>query len=79
MIIATSLEECIAQVQAWKEGMESKGLHVNMGKTNFMDSGPDLDVLHDPVMCAVLEWGVHPTFAQNVCIGSTRNSQVSKP
>ena len=32
MIIATSLEECVECVKAWKEGLESKGLHVNMTK-----------------------------------------------
>ena len=36
VIIATSPEECFERVKAWKEGMESKGLHVNMLKTNFM-------------------------------------------
>ena len=34
VIIATSLEECVERVKAWKEGLESKGLHVNMTKTN---------------------------------------------
>ena len=39
VIIATSLEECVERVKAWKEGLESKGLHVNMTKTNIMASG----------------------------------------
>ena len=30
VIIATSLEECVERIKAWKEGLESKGLHVNM-------------------------------------------------
>ena len=40
--------------------MESKGLRVNMGKTKFMASGPDLDVLHDSgkFPCAVCRTGV---------------------
>ncbi len=50
MIVATSLEECVTRVKAWKEGMESKGLHVNMGKNKCMASGVDLDVLHDSVI-----------------------------
>ena len=36
VIIATSLEKCVERVKAWKEGLESKGLHVNMTKTKFM-------------------------------------------
>ena len=28
-LIAESLEECIAKFEAWKSGMESKGLRVN--------------------------------------------------
>ena len=47
VIIATSLEECVERVKAWKEGLESKGLHVNMTKTKFMASGLGLDILHD--------------------------------
>ena len=34
-----SLEECVERVKAWKEGLESKGLLVNMTKTKFMASG----------------------------------------
>ena len=45
VIIATSLE-------AWKQGLESKGLHVNMTKTKFMASGLGLDILQVP-MCRV--------------------------
>ena len=30
VIIATSLEECVERVKGWKEGLESKDLHVNM-------------------------------------------------
>ena len=47
VIIATSLEECVERVKAWKEGLESKGLHVNMTKTKFMASGLGLDILQD--------------------------------
>ena len=37
-------QECISKLKAWKAGMESKGLHVNMKKTMFMVSSDDLDV-----------------------------------
>ena len=33
VIIADSLEEIISELLAWKRGMESKGLRVNMRKT----------------------------------------------
>ena len=49
LIIATSLEECVERVKAWKEGLESKGLHVNMTKTKFMASGLGLDILQVPM------------------------------
>ena len=60
VIIATSLEECVERVKAWKEGLESKGLHVNMTKTKFMASGIGLDILQDSgkFPCAVCRTGV---------------------
>ena len=38
-------EECISKLKAWKAGMESKELHVNMKKTKFLLSGDGQDVL----------------------------------
>ena len=35
-LIPESLEECIAKFEAWKSGIESKGLHVNSKKVKFM-------------------------------------------
>ena len=60
VIIATSLEECVERVKVWKEGLESKGLHVNMTKTKFMASGLGLDILQDSgkFPCAVCRTGV---------------------
>ena len=60
VIIADSQEECISRLKAWKAGMESKGLRVNMKKTKFLISGPDLDVLKDSgkYPCAVCRRGV---------------------
>ena len=60
VIIAASLEECVERVKAWKEGLESKGLHVNMTKTKFMASGLELDILQDSgkFPCAVCCTGV---------------------
>ena len=60
VIIATSFEECVERVKAWKEGLESKGLHVNMTKTKFMASWLGLDILQDSgkFPCAVCRTGV---------------------
>ena len=60
VIVDTSLERLIERVLEWKSGLESKGLRVNMSKTKFMASGPDLDVLHDSgkYPCAVCRTGV---------------------
>ena len=60
VIIADSLEECVARVKAWKEGMEAKGLRVNMPKTKIMVSGINLDVLKDSgkFPCGVCRTGV---------------------
>ena len=60
VIIATSLEEYVERVKAWKEGLESKGLQVNMTKTKFMASGLGLDILQDSgkFPCAVCRTGV---------------------
>ena len=47
VVMADSLEEYIARLKVWKEGMERKGLRVNIKKTNFMVSGPGLCLLLD--------------------------------
>ena len=43
--IADTQEECISKLKAWKAGMESKGLRVNIKKTKFLVSGEGHDVL----------------------------------
>ena len=60
VIIATSLEELKNRIEAWKEGLESKGLRMNMRQTMVMVSGRGLDVLHDSgkYPCAVCRKGV---------------------
>ena len=48
VVMTGSMEECIAKLKkVWKEGMERKGLGVNMKKTKLMVSGPGLDLLRD--------------------------------
>ena len=41
-VIADTLEECITKLKAWKNGIENRGLRVNMKKTKFMISGAGL-------------------------------------
>jgi hypothetical protein len=43
--MADSLEELEETVKLWKNGMEEKGLRVNMGKTKILVSGTQLDQL----------------------------------
>ena len=59
-VMADLLEECIARLKVWKEGMERKGLRVNMKKTKLMVWGPGLDLLRDSgaFPCAVCRSGV---------------------
>ena len=45
MPILDTQEECISKLKAWKAGMESKGLYVNMKKTMFLVYGDDQGVL----------------------------------
>ena len=45
VLIADTQENCIYKLKAWKTGMESKGLHINMKETKFLVSGVDNDVL----------------------------------
>ena len=58
-VVADSLDECISKLKAWKDGMEKKGLRVNMKKTKLMVSGPGLDQLRDSgkYPCAVCRKG----------------------
>ena len=59
-VMTDSLEECIARLKAWKEGMKHRGHRVNMKKTKIMASGPVLDLLcdSDVFACAVCQSGV---------------------
>ena len=59
-LIAQSLEECITKFEAWKSGMENKGLCVNCKKTKFMISGIGLGQLRDSgaFPCGVCRTGV---------------------
>ncbi|MES9950323.1 MAG: reverse transcriptase domain-containing protein, partial [Candidatus Thiodiazotropha sp.] len=60
MVSAGSMEELLVKLEAWKSGMEKKGLRVNMGKTKVMVSGLNLDVLKKSGKhpCGVCQTGV---------------------
>ena len=60
MLIADTQEDCIANLMAWKAGMEIKGLRVNMKKSKCLVSGVGYDVLKQPSKypCAVYCSGV---------------------
>ena len=59
-VIAETLEECITKLKAWKNGMENRGLRVNMKKAKLMKSGAGHDMLRDscvfPALSVEVEW-----------------------
>ena len=65
MISAGSKEDLLVKVKTWKTEMEKKGLSVNNGKTNIMESGINLDVLKKSgkYPCGVCLTGVGSTNA----------------
>ena len=54
VVVADTLEESITKLKAWKNGMENRGLRVNMKKTKFMNSGAGLDMYVTPVLSPAL-------------------------
>ena len=60
MIVSDSLADLQRKFDAWKSGMEDKGLRVNVDKTKLMVSGPNLNPIHDSgkYPCGVCGQGV---------------------
>ena len=60
VIIAETLEGLMTKTVVWKNGLESTGLRMNMGKIKVMISGRDLHTLQTPgkYPCAVCRKGV---------------------
>ena len=58
-VFADTLEECITKLKARKNGMENRGLKINMKKTKIMIAGAGLDMLRDSgaFPCAVCRSG----------------------
>ena len=80
MLIAFT-QECISKLKAWKAGMESKGLRVNMKKTKFMS--PVLTWMSYrnqatiPVLSAARVSATTPLNAYSASYGSTRGAAAS--
>ena len=72
----------MSKLKSWKEGMENKGLRVDMKKTRLMVTGPDLDVLCDSgaFPCAVCQVFDRRTqsFAHSASSGCIRGAVVSR-
>ena len=68
------VEECAFQLKAWKAGLESKGIYVNMKKTKFLVSDTGLDILKElgkyPLLSVALESTAIPSSAYSVRCGS---------
>ena len=47
MIVSDSLADLQRKFDAWKSGMEDKGLRVNVGKTKLMVSGQNVNPIYD--------------------------------
>ena len=60
VILAETFEGIMTKMAVWKNGLESKGLKVNMGKTKVMISGRDLHTLQTSgkYPCALCRKGV---------------------
>ena len=81
MIAAESLDELTNKFLLWKNGLESRGLKVNMKKMKVMISGLKLNTLRDTgkYPCVVCRKGIGSTVTlSSVMIASTgytRNAQ----
>ena len=47
VIIAESLDELVQKIELWKNGMEAKGLRVNMPKTKVMICEAELQPIEE--------------------------------
>ena len=82
LFITNTQEECISKLKAWKAGMESKELHVNMKKTRFLVSGVGhavvkLYLASTPVLPALELSATTQSSAHSACRGSTRSAVAS--
>jgi hypothetical protein len=80
-VMADSLDECVTMLKAWTNGMETKGLRVNMKKTSLwcMDLGWAFSVTLAPslVLFVGVELGIIPFSAHNADCGFIRNTAMS--
>ena len=74
----------MSKLKAWKEGMENKGLRVNIKKTKLMITGPGLNILRDSgaFPCAVCQSDVGvqtmQSSARNALSECKRSAAVSR-
>ena len=64
LILAETFEDLMKKMAVWKNGLESKRLKVNMGKTKVMIPGRDLQTLQTSAKypCAVCRKGDRKTL-----------------
>ena len=73
LIIADSLEKCIARLKAWKDAMEKKGCRVNMSKTKLAWMYW-INQESIPVQYAIRMWDQTSSFAASANYGSIRGA-----
>ena len=65
----------------WKNGLQSKGLKVNIRKTKVMILGRDLDTLQTsgkyPCPVSMKGFGKNPKSVVDVCFGFTKSVRIS--
>lgn len=68
-LLAESEAEPLLKIKRWKDGMESKGLRMNMGKTKVMKCHSELRSERDTglVGCVEKVWGATRSCALSVC------------
>ena len=75
VVIADTQEECISKFNAWKAGMESKGLHVNIRRHSFLSLVLALMSSRNPASTSVLYGTVVSTTPPlDVCSASCGSS-----
>ena len=77
VLIVDTKEGCIPKLQAWKAGIESKALHVNIEKTKFLVAGVGLDVFKKPGIPELSVSGVSAATLLSVCSASCRSTRGS--
>ena len=82
IIIADTLSELLEKFRVWKANLESKGLHVNFGKTRswlvFIMPLNQLMEENFPAVCAIRVLGLTLSNAMHVAFGCANAVQTSR-